>query len=119
MWRACVTCIKVVVQVADGFALEPHYSRRLFTREPDFGVTSVFDLGLSPREVAVGVGLVRTVTPMGSAIGPPLVGVLQESTGSLETALYWVLPASVTVGIIGLLLPETSPLRNRGRRGGS
>ncbi len=80
-------------------------------------LTFPFDLGLSPREVAVGVGLVRTVTPMGSAIGPPLVGLLQESTGSLETALYWVLPASVTVGVIGLLLPETSPLRKRGDGG--
>ena len=74
-------------------------------------LTFPFDLELAPREVAVGVGLVRTVTPLGSSIGPPLVGVLQGATGSLEAALFWVLPASVTVGIIGLMLPETSPLR--------
>ncbi len=76
-------------------------------------LTFPFDLGLAPREVAIGVGLVRTVTPLGSSLGPPLVGVLQESTGSLEAALFWVLPASVTVGVIGLTLPETSPLRRR------
>ena len=76
-------------------------------------LTFPFDLGLAPREVAVAVGLIRTITPLGSTIGPPLVGVLQETTGSLETALMWVLPLSFTVGVIGLLLPETSPMRRK------
>ena len=74
-------------------------------------LTFPYDLQLRPREVAVAVGLVRTITPFGSAIGPILTGTLQEVTGSLETALLIVLPISVSVGIIGLMLPETHPAR--------
>ena len=57
------------------------------------------------------VGLVRTITPFGSAIGPVLTGTLQELTGSIGTALLIVLPISLSVGIIGLMLPETHPAR--------
>lgn len=78
-------------------------------------LTFPYDLGLSPREVTVAVGLVRTITPLGATLGPILTGVLQETTGSLELALTIILPVSVTVGIIGLFLPETSPLRRRRR----
>jgi cyanate permease len=78
-------------------------------------LTFPYDLGLSPREVAVAVGLVRTITPLGASLGPIVTGVLQETTGSLELALTIILPMSVTVGIIGLFLPETSPLRRRRR----
>ncbi len=76
-------------------------------------LTVPYDMQLQPREVAVAVGLVRTITPLGSAIGPILAAVLHEVTGSLETALFIVLPVSVSVGLIGLLLPESHPSRNR------
>lgn len=74
-------------------------------------LTFPFDLQLRPREVAVAVGLVRTITPFGSAIGPVLTGTLQELTGSIGTALLIVLPISLSVGLIGLTLPETHPAR--------
>ncbi len=74
-------------------------------------LTVPYDMQLMPREVAVAVGLVRTITPLGSAIGPILSGVLTEFTGSLETALFIVLPVSISVGLIGLTLRETHPGR--------
>ncbi len=74
-------------------------------------MTVPFDMQFRPREVAVAVGLIRTITPLGSAIGPILAGALQEGTGSLETALFIVLPVSITVGLIGLTLPESHPTR--------
>ncbi len=74
-------------------------------------LTVPYDMQLRPREVAVAVGLVRTITPLGSAIGPILSGALQEQTGSLEQALLIVLPVSISVGLIGLLLPESHPAR--------
>ena len=74
-------------------------------------MTVPFDMQFRPREVAVAVGLIRTITPLGSTIGPVLAGALQEGTGSLETALFIVLPVSVTVGLIGILLPESHPSR--------
>lgn len=75
--------------------------------------TIPYDLGLGPREVVVAVGLVMTITPAGSALGPVLVGAIQQGTGSLGLALRVVLPMAVTVGVIGLLLPETSPDRQK------
>ena len=77
-------------------------------------MTVPFDMQFRPREVAVAVGLIRTITPLGSTIGPILAGVLQEGTGSLATALFIVLPVSVTVGLIGVLLPESHPSRRAG-----
>lgn len=74
-------------------------------------MTVPFDMQFRPREVAVAVGLIRTITPLGSTIGPILAGALQEGTGSLATALFIVLPVSVTVGLIGILLPESHPSR--------
>ena len=74
-------------------------------------MTIPYDMQFRPREVAVAIGLIRTITPLGSAIGPILAGVLQEETGSLETALFIVLPVSISVGLIGLFLPESHPSR--------
>ena len=79
-------------------------------------LTFPYDLGLRPREVAVAIGLVRTITPLGAASGPIIAGALQEGTGSLGTALTIILPVSITVGLIGLLLPETSPKRRAARQ---
>ena len=44
--------------------------------------------GIRPREVAVGIGFMLTSVWLGSAIGPLLVGFVQEVTGDLGFALY-------------------------------
>ena len=44
--------------------------------------------GIRPREVAVGVALMLTSNWLGAAIGPLLVGFVQEVTGDLRFALY-------------------------------
>ena len=44
--------------------------------------------GIRPREVAVGIGMMLTAIWLGSAIGPLLVGFIQEVTGDLGFALY-------------------------------
>ena len=44
--------------------------------------------GIRPREVAVGVGFMLTAVWLGSAIGPLLVGFVQEVTGDLRFALF-------------------------------
>lgn len=43
--------------------------------------------GIRPREVAVGVAFMQTSIWIGAAIGPLLVGFLQEATGDLQFAL--------------------------------
>ncbi len=42
---------------------------------------------ISPREVAVISSLVVTFSALGFAAGPTLVGIVAQSTGSLETGL--------------------------------
>ena len=44
--------------------------------------------GIRPREVAVGIGFMLTSVWLGSAIGPLLVGFVEEVTGDLGFALY-------------------------------
>ena len=44
--------------------------------------------GIRPREVAVGIGFMLTCVWIGAAIGPLLVGFVQEVTGDLGFALY-------------------------------
>ena len=44
--------------------------------------------GIRPREVAVGVAFLLTSNWLGAAIGPLLVGFVQEATGDLRFALY-------------------------------
>ena len=44
--------------------------------------------GIRPREVAVGVAFLLTSNWLGAAIGPLLVGFVQEVTGDLRFALY-------------------------------
>ena len=71
--------------------------------------TIPLDMGLAPREVAVALGLMRTLFPLGATIGPLLVGLLAESTGSLTLGLTIVAPMAITLFIGGILLPETGP----------
>ncbi len=71
--------------------------------------TMVFHLpNIRPREVAVGVSFIYTLASLGSAIGPLLVGFLQEATGDLRQALF------VTVFFPLLLFASSIYLRGRG-----
>ncbi|MDE2860813.1 MAG: MFS transporter [Chloroflexota bacterium] len=73
--------------------------------------TIPFDLHLSPRETAVATGLGMTVLPIVGALGPPIVGVIQEATGSLQVGLLSIVGFPLTLVVGGLLIPETSPRR--------
>ena len=73
--------------------------------------TIQYDLGLKPRETAVSLGLFMTMMPIGGALGPPIVGVIEEVYGSLQYGLITIsfLPLTLLVG--GVFIPETSPFR--------
>ena len=69
--------------------------------------TIQFDLGFAPRETAVVVGLSMTIIPVGGAIGPPMVGLIQEISGSLQYGLLGIALFPITLVVGGLLIPET------------
>ena len=69
--------------------------------------TIPLDMRLAPREVAVAIGLMRTLFPMGATLGPLIVGAIQESTGSLFLGLSIVTPLAFTLFLGGKFLPET------------
>lgn len=69
--------------------------------------TIQFDLGFAPRETAVVVGLSMTIIPIGGAIGPPMVGFIQEISGSLQYGLLGIALFPITLVVGGLLIPET------------
>jgi predicted MFS family arabinose efflux permease len=73
--------------------------------------TVQYDLGLKPRETAVSLGLFMTMMPIGGALGPPIVGVIQEAYGSLQYGLIAIsfLPMTLLFGCF--FIPETSPFR--------
>ena len=73
--------------------------------------TIPFDLQLSPRETAVATGLGMTVLPIVGAMGPLLVGVIDQATGSLQVGLLSIVGFPLTLVVGGLLIPETSPSR--------
>ena len=76
---------------------------------PPIIATIPLDMRLAPREVAVALGLVRTLFPMGATLGPLIVGAIQESTGSLFLGLSIVAPLAFTLYLGGKFLPETGP----------
>ena len=69
--------------------------------------TIPMDMRLAPREVAVALGLMRTLFPLGATFGPMLVGTIEQSTGSLFLGLSVVAPLAFTLFLGGKLLPET------------
>ena len=79
---------------------------------PPILATMPLDMQLPPREVAVTLGLVRTLFPLGATMGPLLVGFLEQDTGSLFIGLSVVSPMALTLLIGGRFLPETG---GRGR----
>jgi MFS-type transporter involved in bile tolerance (Atg22 family) len=52
-----------------------------------------------------------TLMPIVGAMGPPLVGAIQQLTGSLQIGLLSIVAFPLTLLIGGLLIPETSPHR--------
>ena len=63
--------------------------------------------GIRPREVAVVTSLIRTCSGLGFAVGPMVVGLVAQLSGSLETGLF-VLCAFTGVGVIaGWLYPKS------------
>ena len=73
--------------------------------------TIPLDMRLAPREVAVALGLMRTLFPMGATLGPLIVGAIQESTGSLFLGLAVTAPLAFTLFLGGIFLPETGSRR--------
>jgi predicted MFS family arabinose efflux permease len=72
--------------------------------------TIPFDLQLAPRETAVATGLSMTLLPIVGAMGAPLVGGIQELSGSLEIGLLSIVAFPLTL-LGGLLIPETYSYR--------
>ncbi len=73
--------------------------------------TIQYDLALPPRETAVVVGLFMTIMPIGGAVGPPIVGLVQETFGSLRYGLTAIAFLPLTLFVFGLFIPETSPFK--------
>lgn len=74
---------------------------------PPIVSTIPFDMKLAPREITVALGLNRTLFPFAAAIGPFLVGIIGESSGSLGLGLLVTTPLSLTLFVCGILIPET------------
>lgn len=73
--------------------------------------------GIRPREVAVVTSLIRTCSGLGFAVGPMVVGLVAQISGSLETGLF-VLCACTGIGVIaGWLYPRShgAPTCGEGR----
>lgn len=68
---------------------------------------------IKPREVAIGVAFMQTSIWIGSAIGPVLVGTLQESTGDLRFALLVTTftPLILTIAAILLQVRRWEPIQ--------
>lgn len=81
---------------------------------PPILATIPLDMRLPPREVAVTLGLVRTLFPIGATMGPLLVGFILEDTGSLFLGLALASPMALTLLVGGRFIPETG---GRGRAG--
>lgn len=73
--------------------------------------TIPFDMNLAPRETVVVIALSMTLVPVGGAVGPILVGYIQEVSGSLQIGLLSIVIFPLTLFIGGLMIPETSPYR--------
>ena len=70
-------------------------------------MTIPFELSrIKPREIAVAVGFIETLTWIGMFIGPLLAGGIQEVTGDLRLALLVCSFFSITLTIGGFMLPR-------------
>ena len=60
--------------------------------------------GIRTREIAVALALITMMIAAGTALGPLVTGFLQETTGSLKTALVIIGVAPISLTISGTLL---------------
>jgi len=74
---------------------------------PPILATIAMDIGLRPREVAVTLGLMRTLFPLGAVFGPIVCGLIEDATGSLFWGLSICTPMALSLFVFGVLLPET------------
>ena len=85
---------------------------------PPILATIAMDIGLRPREVAVTLGLMRTLFPVGAVVGPIVCGLIEDATGSLFWGLSICTPMALSLFVVGVLLPETfhsrSDMKSRG-----
>ena len=72
--------------------------------------------GVTPRQVAVLTALIVTFMGLGFAIGPMLVGLVAQLTGSIQTGLI-VMAALTGVGVIAGLAYPDSPQRTQSAQG--
>ncbi len=72
--------------------------------------------GIKPREIGIGMSFMETSIWGGSAVGPLLVGGLQEATGDLQTALFinGLLPAVLLVSAGMLYVRDRKATLQRG-----
>jgi MFS family permease len=78
--------------------------------------TVPLDMRLHHREVAVSLGLTRTIFPFSATLGTMFVGVVQQNSGSLLLGLAIVAPMPITLFIFGILMPETGPSKEQNPR---
>ena len=74
---------------------------------PPVLATIPLDMRLHPRQVAVSLGLTRTLFPVSATLGTMFVSIVQQNTDSLLLGLAIVSPMPVTLFFCGILLPET------------
>ena len=73
-------------------------------------ITMVYQLpDIKPREVAVGLSFVYTCIDAGTAVGPLLVGFLQEATGDLKMSLMITVLFPLTLVLAAFLLRARLP----------
>ena len=74
---------------------------------PPVLATIPLDMRLHPRQVAVSLGLTRTLFPVSATLGTMFVGIVQQNTESLLLGLAIVSPMPITLFLCGIMLPET------------
>ena len=71
------------------------------------GISLPFKLkGIKPNEVSMALGILIVIVSVGAALGGIVPGSIFQATGSLHTALVVCCLTPLTLGILGLFLPE-------------
>lgn len=73
--------------------------------------------GMTPRRVALMMGVVFSVSYIVSFLSPLAVGKLKDVTGSFDLGFKIFAVVSTTLALGGYLLPETGPAARRSRQG--
>jgi cyanate permease len=73
--------------------------------------------GIRPREMTVALGAFYSISTLGAASGPLIVGAIQGAGGTVQLGLAVAGIATVWLGVAGLLLPEFDRPRLRAATG--